>query len=71
MTPDKDIVRIEMYADADSVCLYTTEDKMDPVSVKSRTGVLFTFGNLPIMWDSKLQPEISLSTLKVEYIAFS
>ena len=44
---------------------------MDPVSVKSRTGVLLTFGNVPILWSSKLQSEIALSTLEAEYIALS
>ena len=37
MTPDKDNMRIDMFADADFVGLYTTEDIMDPVSVNSRT----------------------------------
>ena len=49
MTPDSTNMRIDMYADADFAGLYTTEDKMDPVSVKSRTGVLLTFGNVPIL----------------------
>ena len=44
---------------------------MDPVSVKSRTGVLLTFGDAPILWCSKLQSEIALSTLEAEYIALS
>jgi hypothetical protein len=42
MTPDKDNLRIDMYADADFAGLFAPEDKMDPVSVKSRTGVLLT-----------------------------
>lgn len=47
------------------------EDKMDPVGVKSRTVVLLTFGNVPILWSSKLQSDIALSTLEAEYIALS
>ena len=60
-----------MCADADFAGLFATEDKMDPVIVKSRTGVLLTFGNVPILWASKLQTEIALSTLEAEYIALS
>ena len=71
MTPDKDNMRINVFADADFAGLYTTEDRMDPVSIKSRTGVLLTFGNVPILWSSKLQSEIALSTLEAEYIVLS
>ena len=42
------------YVDADFDRLYATEDKLDPISVKSRSGVLLTFGNVPILWSSKL-----------------
>ena len=71
MTPDQENLRIDMYADADFAVLYTTEDKMDNVSVKSRSGVLLTFGNFPILWSSKLQSEITLYMLEAEYIALS
>jgi hypothetical protein len=71
MTPDKDSLRMDMFADADFAGLFATEDKMDPVSVKSRTGVLLTFGSVPILWTSKMQTEIALSTLEAEYIALS
>ena len=64
-------MRIDFYADANFAGLYATEDKIDLISVKSRTGVLLTFGNVPILWSSKLQSEISLSTLELEYIALS
>ena len=36
MNPDKNNMRIDMFADTDFAGLYTTKDKMDPVSVKSR-----------------------------------
>ena len=44
---------------------------MDHISVKSRTVILLTLGDVPIFWSSKLQTEISLSTLEAEYIALS
>ena len=71
MTPNSEIMRIDMFADADFPDLYTTEDKMGPVSVKSRSRVLLTFGNFPILWSSKLQTEIDFSALEAEYIALS
>ena len=71
MTPDKENLRVDMFCDADVAGLYSTEDKIDPVSVKSRSGVLLTFGNVPILWSSKLLAEIALSTLEAEYIALS
>ena len=54
MIPDKNNLIIELYADADFSRLYTLEDKTDPISVKSRTGILLTFGNVPIFWNSKV-----------------
>ena len=47
MTPNKDNARIDIYAAAEFTGLYTTEDKINPVSVKCRIGVLLTFGNEP------------------------
>ena len=39
--------------------------------MKSRTGILFTFGTVLILWSSKLQSEIVLFTLEAKYIALS
>ena len=71
MSPYSKIMQIDLYADTEFAELYTTEDKMDHVSVKSRTNVLLTFGNVPIVWSSKLQYEIIISTLEIEYISLS
>ena len=43
----------------------------EPSSVFSRTGYVIYFGGCPIIWHSKLQSEISLSTTEAEYIALS
>ena len=64
-------LQFNLYADADFAGLFASEDKTDPISVKSRTGILLTLGDVPIFWSSKLQTEISLSTLEAEYIALS
>ena len=39
--------------------------------VKSRTGYVIQLGGCPLVWVSKLQREISLSTLEAKYIALS
>ena len=49
MIPDKEYMIIDMYADVDFARLYITENKIDPFSLKSRSGVLLTFGNVPIL----------------------
>ena len=64
MTPDTENMGTDMYADADFSGLYSTEDKMDPVSVKIRSSVLLTFGNVLILWSSKIQSETFLSTME-------
>ena len=63
MTPAKDNIRIDIYADTDFVGLYIIEDKLDPVSVTSRTEVLLTFVDVSILWNSELQFEIILFIL--------
>ena len=71
MTPTAGNLQLDLYADANVAGLFTLEDKLDPVSVKSRTGVLLNFAGLPVCWSSKLQSEIALSTLEAEYIVLS
>jgi len=62
---------IKCFVDADLAGGYCNETKDDPISVYSRTGyVIFYFG-CPVLWVSKLQSEISLSTVESEYIALS
>ena len=43
----------------------------EPSSVMSRTGYVIKYTNCPIIWCSKLQTEIALSTTESEYIALS
>jgi hypothetical protein len=62
---------VQCYVDADFAGGYSKETSDDPVSVFSRTGyVIFYFG-CPLIWVSKMQSEISLSTVEAEYIALS
>ena len=62
---------LDCYVDADFAGLYGYEDEQDPVSVKSRTGFTLTLFGCPIIWSSKLQNEITLSSTAAEYVAFS
>ena len=39
--------------------------------VKSRTDFIVMIGNVPLVWKSKLQTEIALSTMESKYIALS
>ncbi len=69
--PDFSTFAVDCYVDADFAGLWGTKSPDDPISVKSRTGYVITVAGCPILWVSKLQSLISLSTLESEYIALS
>ena len=62
---------IYTFGDVDFAGLFVSKNRDNIISVKSRTGILLIFGTVPILWSSKLQTEIALSTLEAEYIALS
>jgi hypothetical protein len=65
--PTEMLKKTDWYCDADFAGLYNVENQHhDPVCVKSRTGFCLTLGNCPLLWVSKLQTEIALSTTKAE-----
>ena len=64
-------LKIDCYPDADFAGLWTRDDKQDPHCVRSRTGYVICLSNCPVLWKSKLQTEITLSTMGAEYIALS
>jgi hypothetical protein len=68
--PDPSL-KLDLYCDADYAGLWGSEDSQDSVCVKSRTGYVLTLGGYPLLWVSRLQNEIALSTLESEYISLS
>jgi hypothetical protein len=57
--------------DADFDGLWTEASSSETTSVKSRTGFVILFANCPVLWVSKLQAEVALSTTEAECIALS
>ena len=68
--PTQDLA-LNCYVDADFAGLWGYEDDQDPVCVRSRSGYVFTMGDCPVHWTSKLQTEIALSTTEAEYISLA
>ena len=62
---------IQCYVDADFAGGYTQATCSEPISVFSRTGFVIFYYGCPIVWVSKLQSEICLSTVEAEYVALS
>ena len=70
LTPDESR-GLECFVDADFAGGYAKETSEDPVSVFSRTGYCIIYYGCPVIWISKLQSEICLSTVEAEYVALS
>ena len=70
MTPDTS-QGLDCHCDADFCGLWGHEDDQDPVCVRSRTGYVLRLFGCPLLWSSRLQSEITLSTVAAEYVAFS
>ncbi len=75
--PDKGLLHrpdptkgLECFVDADFAGNFRPGDTSRS-SCLSRTGYVICLSNCPIMWASKLQSSIALSTCKAEYIALS
>jgi hypothetical protein len=77
-TADKGIIlkpnksnNIDCHVDLDFAGLFGVEDGLKPICAKSRTGYVIKFCDVPIIWVSKMQTQIALSTMEAEYIALS
>ncbi len=62
---------LKVYADADFAGGWSATDSKNADNVLSRTGFVICYPNCPIIWCSKLQTEIALTTAEAEYIAIS
>ena len=70
LSPKNDF-SLDIYVDADFTGTWHKEYAHLRDSVLSRTGFIITYCGCPIIWSSKLQSEITLSTTEAEYIALS
>ena len=62
---------LECYVDADWAGSWQERSSHDPLSSHSRTGFVILYAGCPIIWASKMQQLIALSTTEAEYIALS
>jgi hypothetical protein len=62
---------LDVYADANFAGGWSSADSEYAECVLSRTGFVICYANCLVIWCSKLQIEITLSTTKTEYIATS
>ena len=70
LTPDKS-QGFKCYVDADFAGSWHKDESHLADGCLSRTGYVITYANCPIMWSSKMQSTISLSTTEAEYVALS
>lgn len=70
-TPMESSFHTDIYVDADFAGGWGFEDPNDPSCVRSRTGFLIEVMGCPVHWSSKLQTNISTSTMEAEYTALS
>jgi hypothetical protein len=66
-----DKLKVDCYVDADFGGLFGAEDPMDPLGAKSRTGFVVMLANCPLVWASKLDTAIALSTQNAKCVALS
>jgi hypothetical protein len=62
---------LAVYADTDFAGGWSNADSENADCVLSRTGFVICYANCLVIWCSKLQTEIALSTAEAEYIAMS
>ena len=68
--PDK-MKGIECYVDTNFAGGWSQADANNPEKVMSRTGYAIYYVGCPVLWSSKLQTEIALSTTEAKYIVLS
>ena len=71
LKPTHNDLHVDCFVDADFVGLRPYKDKQDPSCVESHTSFAICIANCPIIWTSKLQPDITTSTMEAEYNVLS
>jgi hypothetical protein len=61
----------DCFVDADFCGNWKRDEAYDPATARSRSGFVIKYANCPIMWASKMQTEVALSTTEAEYVALS
>ena len=61
----------DCHADTYFAVLWGYENPQYHICARSRTGFVLTFANCTLLWVSKVQRVIALSTLQSEYVALS
>jgi hypothetical protein len=62
----------EVHVDCNFAGNWVKEDAMeDPSTAKSRTGYVISYGGCPIIWASKLQTKVVLSSTESKYVGLS
>ena len=54
MNPDSKNLTLDFFAGTDFAGLFGSEDKIDPISMKSRTWIMLNLGGVHVFWSSKL-----------------
>ena len=70
LKPSKQLA-VDCFVVADFAGQCNVENPEDPLCVKSRMGYVLLVGNCRVQWVSKLQGEMSVSTMEAEYISLS
>jgi hypothetical protein len=66
-----DTDRVDCYVDADFAGLFYIEDRQQHILAKSCTGYMIMYYGVPLLWMSKMQTRIAMSTMEAKYIALS
>ena len=66
-----DDLSLDCWPDAHFAGLWGHEHPQDPHCVRSRKCYVITLAGCPVLWSSKLQTDIALSTMESEYVALS
>jgi len=72
INPNQERTLLECYADADFSGNWLKDiAEHNATTAQSRTGFVILFAGCPLIWGSRLQTEIALSTTEAEYMALS